>query len=124
MPDPVVHFEIGCKNIDSARKFYSGLFGWEYAPGDPKMGMIANIGGFAKSPTAGIGGHLSAQAPQPCTYVVVYVQVDDIAATLAKAERMGGTTMIPATEVPNLGHFAWFKDPEGNTIGLWKPMLG
>lgn len=124
MPAPVVHFEIGVKNIEASRKFYSALFGWACEGGNPGMSMVTNIGGFAKPPTPGIGGHLSAQGPEPMSYVVIYAQVDDIAATLAKAESMGGKTLIPATEVPNLGHFAWFNDPEGNTIGVWKPMMG
>jgi hypothetical protein len=29
-------------------------------------------------------------------------------------------TLVPPVEIPT-GTFAWFADPEGNTIGLWKP---
>ena len=32
----------------------------------------------------------------------------------------GGRTPVPAVEIP-AGAFAWFADPMGNTIGLWKP---
>lgn len=122
MPAPVVHFEIGCKNIESTKKFYASAFGWEYAPAAPNMGMIGNIGGHAPSPTPGIGGHINALGHEPHNYVTVYLQVDDIPATLAKIGKLGGKTLIPATEVPGMGHFAWFTDPEGNAIGLWKAM--
>lgn len=35
---------------------------------------------------------------------------------------MGGQVFIRETEAPGAGHFAWFGDPHGNTIGLWKPL--
>lgn len=122
MPAPVVHFEIGCKDLDKARKFYGDLLGWEYAPGAPNMAMIGNLGPHAEKKTDGIGGHLSALGHPPHQYVTVYAMVDDIEATLAKAEKLGGSTLIPKQEVPGMGWFAWFKDPEGNAIGLWKSM--
>ncbi|MBK8914994.1 MAG: VOC family protein [Phycisphaerales bacterium] len=124
MPAPVVHFEIGCKNLDSTKKFYSELLGWEYAPGAPNMAMVGNLGPYAEKPGPGIGGHITALGHPPHQYVTVYAQVDNIETTLAKAEKLGGKTLIPATEVPGMGHFAWFTDPEGNAIGLWKAMQG
>jgi len=29
--------------------------------------------------------------------------------------------VVPKVDIPNYGSFAWFADPDGNTIGLWKP---
>lgn len=124
MAAPVVHFEIGCKDLEKTKKFYGGLFGWEYVPGMPNMGMVANLGPYAEKKTEGIGGHINALGHPPHQYVTFYVQVDDIPATLKKAESMGAKTFVPMTEVPGMGHFAWFQDPEGNAIGLWKPMQG
>lgn len=121
MPAPIVHFEIGCKNLESTKRFYSELLGWEYAPGAPNMAMIGNLGSFAPKPSEGIGGHLNSLGHEPHHYVTVYAQVPDIAATLAKAEKLGGRTIVPKTEVPGMGFFAWFHDPEGNAIGLWTP---
>lgn len=123
MPAPVVHFEIGCKNIDTTKKFYASVFGWEYVPQVPTMGMIANIGGHCPTPTTGIGGHINSLGHEPHTYVTVYMQVDDITSTLAQIGKAGGSTLVPKTEVPGMGHFAWFKDPEGNCLGLWTPMM-
>jgi len=67
-----------------------------------------------------INGHVTALGHEPHRYVTVYVQVDDVAAALAKAESLGGKTQVPPVEIP-AGTFAWFADPDGNTIGLWKP---
>ncbi|QOI99238.1 MAG: VOC family protein [Phycisphaeraceae bacterium] len=127
MPAPVVHFEIGFRDLAKAQSFYGSVFGWEFAPGGPHMAMITNLGhgesgGGGGGGSIGIGGHLSAMGHEPHTYVTVYAMVDDIEATLAKITGLGGKTIVPKTEVPGMGHFAWFSDPQGNTLGLWTSM--
>jgi len=37
-----------------------------------------------------------------------------------KVEAEGGSTVQARTEIPNMGAFAYFKDCEGNTLGLWE----
>jgi predicted enzyme related to lactoylglutathione lyase len=37
---------------------------------------------------------------------------------LAKAEELGGTTVMPVTDVPGMGmKIAYFTDPEGHVVG-------
>lgn len=69
----------------------------------------------------GIQGHISALGHEPFHYTIFYVNVDDIDAYLEKATSLGGKTVVPRVDIPNYGSFAWFSDPDGNTIGLWKP---
>jgi predicted enzyme related to lactoylglutathione lyase len=114
MPSPVVHFEIGCRDSDRTRSFFSDLFGWQIEQAGPAA-MIST------GSDEGIGGHISSLGHEPFNYVTIYVQVDDIQAHLDKAESLGGKTVIPPTEVQGMGHFAWFLDLDGNTIGLWTP---
>jgi predicted enzyme related to lactoylglutathione lyase len=115
MGAPVVHWEIGCRDVAKAKKFYGPLLGWEFQ----EYGPAAMV-----SPNApGIGGHINSLGHEPHTYVTFYAQVDDLKATLEKAAKLGGSTVVPPTEVPGMGHFAWLKDPEGNVIGLWKPVM-
>jgi predicted enzyme related to lactoylglutathione lyase len=45
------------------------------------------------------------------------VEVDDISACLEKAESLGGKTIVPPVPIPT-GTFAWFADPDSNTVGL------
>lgn len=121
MPAPVVHFEIGCRNTDKARSFYGPLFGWEFHAHGPAA-MVGNIGPMCPTPTGGIGGHLNSLGHPPEHYSLIYVQVDDLEATLKHVEKLGGKRVVPPTEVPGMGSFAWFNDPDGTTIGLWKPV--
>ncbi len=44
---------------------------------------------------------------------MVYAQVDNLETTISKAEKLGGKKVVPPTEVPGMGHFAWINDPEG-----------
>jgi predicted enzyme related to lactoylglutathione lyase len=111
MGRPVVHFEIGCRNLQKTQDFYSQMFDWKMQP----MGPAAMIAGE----TGGIAGHMSALGHEPHHYTIFYVEVDDVGAYLKKAEGLGGKTLVPPVKIPT-GTFAWMQDPEGNTVGLWK----
>lgn len=113
MGSPVVHFEIGCRDKTKTAAFYQSVFDWS----TQDTGMAAMI---ATGSNDGIQGHINSLGHEPHNYVTFYIQVDDIPAYLAKIAKHGGSTLIPQTEVPGMGAFAWFKDPEGTVIGLWK----
>ena len=67
----------------------------------------------------GINGGI-APANDGTSRVTFYAQVDDLQAYLDKAERLGGKTVLPPTEIPDTVTLAMFTDPEGNMIGLIK----
>lgn len=69
----------------------------------------------------GIQGHFTTLGHEPYRYTIFYVNVDDIDVYLAKAESMGAKTLVPKVDIPNYGSVAWISDPDGNTVGLWKP---
>ncbi len=112
---PVVHFEIGARDSGKLAGFYGKLFDWQMTSYGPTASMIDTA-----SPQ-GIKGHINQLGHEPHNYCVVYVQVEDIAAHIKKAQDLGAKLCVPATEVPGMGHFAWLQDPEGNSFGLWKP---
>ena len=51
---------------------------------------------------------------------VVTIDVDAIDEALQEIEAAGGSTVMPRTAIPGMGAFAYFKDPEGNVVGLWE----
>lgn len=112
MAPPVVHFEIGCRDQATATSFYTELFGWQTNASGPATMILSEKGG--------IGGHFTSLGHEPFHYVTIYVEVEDVAVALKKAESLGGKTVVPPVEIPD-GTFAWFADPDGTTIGLWKP---
>ena len=114
MSNPVVHFEIGGRDSAKTQKFFAELFGW-------KIEMVGPAAMVATGSDEGIQGHITALGHEPYNFVTVYVQVDDLQAYIEKAENLGGKMIIPPTDIPGMGAFAWFSDIDGNTIGLSKP---
>jgi uncharacterized protein len=108
---PVVHFEIGCRDSARTQEFYQKLFDWKLSD----MGAAAMIA----ADSGGIDGHITALGHEPQHYTIFYVAVEDVAAYLEKAGRLGAKTLVPPIDIPT-GTFAWIEDPEGNTVGLWK----
>jgi uncharacterized protein len=113
MGQPVVHFEIGCRDKEKTEEFFSKLFDWKIERMGP--GCMISTGS-----EAGINGHITSLGHEPHNYVTVYVQVDDLQTYLDKAGTLGGKTLVPPVEIPGQGSFAWLADPDGNVIGLWK----
>jgi len=107
MSNPVMYFEIGCRSLDKGIDFYKSLFDWHFH------------GNHLDTGEGGIGGHVNSLGHEPHNYTIFYVQVDDIPATLEKVAGLGGKPIVGPIEIES-GWFAWFSDPDGNTVGLWK----
>ncbi len=109
---PVVHFEIGCRDLAKTDRFFAELFGWQMQTSGPAS-MIDAQG------HSGIPGHITALNHEPHHYTMFYVEVEDVQAYLDKAVALGGKVLVPPIKIPT-GTFAWFADLDGNTIGLLK----
>lgn len=114
MGRPVIHFEIGCRDRARTGEFFSKLFDWQIQASGPASSINT---GSAK----GIPGHITSLGHEPQNYTMFYVEVDDVQAYLAKVTELGGKTLVGPVKIP-AGTFAWFSDPDGNMIGLMKPV--
>jgi len=111
----VAWFEVTGKDGAAMQRFYSSLFDWDIQDAGDGSGY-----GTVQPAGRGIGGGIG-PAQDGVGAATFYVEVDDPAAYLAKAERLGGKTIVPPTEIPTFGlTFAFFADPEGHVIGLSK----
>lgn len=127
----VVHFEIPTDDLGRAKEFYGSVFGWQLqemedeAYGQYTIAMTTPIDPQTQVPTepGAINGGLMKRAADTPTPVIT-IGVDGIDDALKKVEASGGTTVQPRTEIPNMGAFAYFKDSEGNVMGLWEVMGG
>jgi len=111
MSHPVVHAEIRSSAPDATRQFFADLFGWSYSDGAYPGYTFVAAGAEGGPPTA--ISPLQADADQ----VLFFVGVADVAATLDQAERLGGTIVQPAQQVPGVT-FGVFADPQGHQIGI------
>jgi uncharacterized protein len=122
----IVHFEIPADDEGRARGFYRETFGWqmqEMPELDYTIVMTTPVDEQTQLPTepGAINGGLmkrSADTPAP----VLTVDVESIDDALKQIEASGGSTVKPRTEIPGMGAFAYFKDTEGNVMGLWETM--
>jgi predicted enzyme related to lactoylglutathione lyase len=111
---PVTHFEINAQDAPATQKFYRDLFGWGIDTNNPENYGVIDT----KNEGTGINGGIGASRHGK-SWVTFYVETDDPAATLAKAERLGGSRVMEPMDAGNVV-YALFADPEGNVIGLAK----
>ena len=122
--DKVVHFEIPTDDLARAKEFYGSVFDWNLQTMDEldyTIAMTTPVDEQTQMPTepGGINGGMtkrSAGTPSP----VLTVGVDSIDDSMKQVEAAGGAVVQPRTEIPGMGAFAYFKDTEGNVLGLWE----
>jgi predicted enzyme related to lactoylglutathione lyase len=115
MGAPVAFFDITSPDPARIGDFYARLFDWTVAPEQDAYRMV-DTGNGENAVFGGIG---PAQEPGSAG-ITVYARVDDLAETLARAEKLGGATVVPPTDLPGgYGRFAVLTDPDGNAFGLW-----
>lgn len=113
MANNICHVEISSRDAKKASEFYNALFGWEMNLSMGEEYILFNPG------TEPGGGISKVEDFSAGTNIVFYVQVDDIEASLKKAEGLGASTKQSKSEIPGHGWFALFNDPDGNVIGLF-----
>lgn len=125
--DKIVHFEIPFDDAERATAFYAETFGWQInsVPGmGYHMVTTTEIGDDyrPKEPGAINGGML--ERCDPVRAPVVTINVDDINAAVKRVEASGGEIVRDPQKVGDMGIAAYFKDPEGNVLGLWQATGG
>ncbi len=109
--------DLGVDDIDRARAFYTGLFGWDIPPGPPEAGGYSMClhGG---RPAAGIGPKMGPpEMPSTWTTYLAADSLDDVAARITAA---GGQLMVGPMDVMDVGRMAVAADPGGAAFGLWQ----
>jgi predicted enzyme related to lactoylglutathione lyase len=112
MAHPVIHAEIRSADPDATRQFFADLFGW-------KVASEGAFPGYTFIDTGAEGGPYVAISPRQGDEdeVLFFVGVEDVAATLNKAEQLGGTIIQPAQQVPGTS-FGVFADTHGHRVGV------
>jgi uncharacterized protein len=119
----VIHFEVPADDVARAQTFYREAFGWQITS-MPEMNYSLIVTtevdeqGGPKEPGAVNGGMMTRSGE--FTSPVITIEADDIDQALSTVERLGGKTVMPRTPVADMGFTAYFRDTEGNVIGLWQ----
>lgn len=106
------YFEIGSPEPDASKAFYGTLFHWEIEdPTGPVPYRMVDEGRGGLWDTSDLNGE---------RWAIFYVHVEDVAAALDQAVRLGATVAIPVTDNGGI-EFAHLLDPLGNRFGIWRP---
>ncbi|HEU0202558.1 MAG TPA: VOC family protein [Burkholderiaceae bacterium] len=112
---PVVHFELMAKDPAKLSAFYEKLFDWKVQLFPEMNYRIVEAG------EGGIGGGIFKPEQQGAPGgTTLYIAVDDLAAYRKRITEAGGTICVEEQEVPGMGWFTLFTDPDGRLMGLWK----
>ena len=111
------HIQFSSTDAEKTKQFFTEIFGWTFQdiPGFETYAMFQTPGGLG----GGVDVGPSAEAPG-ATGPIIHIEVDDIDATLARIQEMGGSTIVPKTKISDdFGDFALFLDNVGNRFGIW-----
>lgn len=119
----VVHFEIPADNEERARKFYESVFGWTFQvlpEMEYSLAMTTPVNHQGMPARSGaINGGIFRRRDMLLAPVVT-IEVEDIDAALEQIHGLGGETVRGRMEVRGSGWNAYFRDSEGNVVGLWQ----
>jgi len=108
----LAYWEIPSTDLGASSAFFTALVGWKMNPSTDDYVMFTVEGGMG-------GGIPEVEAPPP-QGIRVYIEVEDIPATLAKVLELGGHPKTPKTEIGSgYGFWADFEEPGGSRVGLW-----
>ena len=105
----IQHVEWTTRDPKRLQSFYGKVFDWKFNEAMPGYTMIDGVGGIFAAPDQ--------QMP---TGVTNYVNVDDLGAKEDLIRKAGGQIYKSKQEVPGMGSFTIFADPDGNTVAMWQ----
>ncbi|RMF62732.1 MAG: VOC family protein [Calditrichaeota bacterium] len=116
MGRPVVHWELWSPDPAGLSDFYARVFDWQIRHIQEMDYRLVETGG-----EGGINGGIMKpkEGPWPGN-MVFYIDVDDLDAYVEKIKDAGGKVVVEHMEVPEVGAFALFEDPDGRVLGIWQ----
>ena len=115
MGNPFVHIELTTSDVGKAKSFYKSLFDWKLKDVDMGGGQTYTMVDVGD----GTGGGMFEMPGAPIAWIP-YAAVKDVAKSTDKARSLGATILKEKSEVPGMGWFAMFMDPEGNNFAVFK----
>jgi uncharacterized protein len=130
MPKPFtfVWDELMTTDPAAAGAFYEKVFAWKPRPVDMGGGMTYTLldrPGVknAKGDQGSAGGMMKSPPEVPVSFWLAYVGVDDCDKLTERATRLGAKVTVPPTDIPNVGRFACWFDPQQAMIAILQPRM-
>jgi predicted enzyme related to lactoylglutathione lyase len=120
-PSSLIWTELMTGDTTKAKAFYTSLFPWN----SDDMPMATGGGNYTrfKRGENGAGGMMQVPHPSIPPHWMPYFGVENCDSISAKATSLGAETIMPTQEIPNMGRFAIFKDPQGAAFAIFQPLM-
>ncbi|MEM1074970.1 MAG: VOC family protein [Pseudomonadota bacterium] len=122
------HFEIHAADVEAAKAFYAGLFGWTFSPmtgaEDVSYHLIEGSDiGVEKRLSGGLMQRMgdTPLSGAPIRGGTMTFEVPDCDANYAWALTNGGAEALPPQDFPGIGRCAYVEDGQGNIVGMITP---
>jgi predicted enzyme related to lactoylglutathione lyase len=117
----IVHTEISGPDSAALAKFYNAVFGWQCELSNVGSDYyVWRTGEGERMQGGGLRQFEAGEEQAPSRRILLYIEVADIEAALALIEQQGGRPVSGKEDIGGgHGFTAHFRDPGGNTLGLW-----
>jgi predicted enzyme related to lactoylglutathione lyase len=113
MPNPVIRWQVLSPEAERVTEFYQKLFSWKATK--------ANALGYRELRTGvsfSIDGGVWPAPPESNTFVQLFIEVEDVDASIVKAEALGAKILVPKSVLPDGDTMAILQDPTGMSFGI------
>jgi predicted enzyme related to lactoylglutathione lyase len=109
----ICYLEIPAVDIRRSADFYTKVFGWQTRKrGDGALAFDDGVGQVS-------GTWVLGRPPSTIVGLLIYIMVDNVAATIDAVKANGGELVQPiGADAPEIT--ARFRDPAGNVLGLYQ----
>lgn len=119
VPGALTWNELQTRDLDAATAFYSAVFGWRWEPMDDSDYLVGHLDTKSGDDTSNCGAMtMPPGVPEQMPSMwIVYFAVADCDESVATAQELGGSVVMPAMEM-GPGRFAGISDPGGAVFFL------
>jgi predicted enzyme related to lactoylglutathione lyase len=110
--------DLTTKDMEAAKKFYTGLFGWDFADMSGG-GMVYAMAQLHGENVAGMG-EPSPDMKEAVTVWNSYVSVENVDKAVEQVKELGGKVLHEPGDVMEAGRTALIAGPEGAPLWLWQ----
>ena len=114
MGNPLCHFEFMVSDVAKSKEFYGKIFDWKFEHDEKIDYTMIDTG---QEPGGGI---MKKPDMAPMFALGQFFLVDSIDDTLSKAMAAGAGPGVPKTEIPTIGWWAMFMDPDGIPVMIFQ----
>lgn len=114
-------FELMSADVEQSKEFYGQIFDWEFIQDDNNENYTLIKVKGVEHPIAGIFDRKAAMVENPQNippHWGNYITVRDIDSVVKNVQNLGGTIVVPVTQIPKVGRFSVIQDPQGAVISL------